>query len=80
MVDLLTELRSPATALSKKSLGDLCREAADEIERLRGALRAVLYDLHDYERVNNLAPAPNRQYCWDSVARAYEILEKWKPR
>ena len=45
-------------------------------ERLREALKAVLRDIEEYERVNNLAPNPGRKYCWDSVANAYEILEE----
>jgi tetratricopeptide (TPR) repeat protein len=54
----------------------LLLEAADEIERLRDALERILADIADYERVNNLAPNPGRQYCWDSVAHAHAILEK----
>lgn len=44
------------------------------IAELRRALRAVVADIHEYERVNNLAPNPGRKECWDSVARAVEIL------
>ena len=47
----------------------------EENERLRSALRGVLADLHEYERVNNLHPNPGRKYCWDSVARAHVVLE-----
>lgn len=47
----------------------------DEIENLREALRAVVSDILEYEHLNNLAPNPGRKYCWDSVARAQEILE-----
>ena len=42
--------------------------------RLREALKAVLADLADYERVNHLYPSPGREYCWDSVARAHAVL------
>ncbi len=41
---------------------------------LRKALTDVLQDINDYERVNNLAPAPGRSECWDSVARAKAVL------
>lgn len=54
--------------------GEKFAEACDEIERLRTALKRVLADIADYERVNNLAPNPGRQYCWDSVAHAHAVL------
>jgi hypothetical protein len=41
MTNLIAELRRPYEALSDKSLRDLCLEAADEIERLRAALRDI---------------------------------------
>jgi hypothetical protein len=37
---------------------------------LLAALKAVVADVLDYEMINNLAPNPGRQFCWDSVARA----------
>lgn len=43
-------------------------------DEMREALKAVLADIADYERVNNLAPNAGRKYCWDSVARAHEAL------
>ena len=77
MTDLVERLRVlqrqyenkmlPATA---KSYG----EAADEIERLRAALRAVVDAINDYERVNNLAPSPGSTECWDCVAHAKIVL------
>lgn len=39
-------------------------------------LKQVVAQIEDYERVNNLAPSPGRQHCWDSVARAHEIIAK----
>lgn len=47
---------------------------ANKIERLNAALKGVLSDIADYERVNNLSPNPGRKYCWDSVAQAHEAL------
>lgn len=41
---------------------------------LRTALRDVVSDVLEYERINNLAPNPGRKFCWDSVARAHAIL------
>lgn len=43
MRPLLDRLRDPANAEADEyqSLGDMCREAADEIERLRAALRTI---------------------------------------
>lgn len=45
-----------------------------DIARLRQALTAVVDNILDYERVNNLSPLPGRKYCWDTVARAQDIL------
>lgn len=38
------------------------------------ALQALVNQVNDYERVNNLAPTPGRTECWDTVARAKEVL------
>ena len=50
---------------------DRCR-----IKELEEALRAVVNDVNDYERVNNLSPNPGRTECWDSVAHAKAVLER----
>lgn len=50
MSDIVDELRNIQTAPSPyKSLGQLCREAADEIERLRDIQSAALRRLDDME-------------------------------
>jgi hypothetical protein len=49
-------------------------EAAAVIEALVQALRALVDNVNDYERVNNLAPSPGRTECWDTVARAKALL------
>lgn len=49
-------------------------ELSDENKRLRAALTAIIADIHEHERINNLAPNPGRKECWDSVARAVEVL------
>ena len=43
---------------------------------LLAALKAVVSDILGYEKVNNIAPNPGRKYCWDSVARAHDIIAK----
>ena len=50
-------------------------DAKEEIERLRSALSDVTSDVIAHEKANNLSPNPGRKYCWDSVARAVEILD-----
>lgn len=50
--------------------------AVMEIERLRDALEAVVRDVNDYERVNNLSPSHSRSECWDSVAHAKNVLAR----
>jgi hypothetical protein len=52
----------------------LAEDAADQIDALVKALEAVVRDVNDYERVNNLAPTPGHIECWDSVARAKQVL------
>ena len=42
--------------------------------RVIAALECVIFDVHEYERVNNLAPNPGRTECWDSVAHATDVL------
>lgn len=62
MVDLLTELRNPAKAMSDLSLGDLCRKAADEIQRLRNDrldCQVVMDGQHaEIENLKQQIPAP----------------------
>jgi hypothetical protein len=55
---------------------DLIRKQADEIEKLRAALSAVIADIEDYERANNLHPNPGKSHCWESVRAAKAALEK----
>ena len=43
---------------------------------LVAALQAVLSDIAAYEHINNLAPNPGRQDCWDSVIAARAALAK----
>lgn len=48
--------------------------------KLLEALKLVVSQIEDYERVNNLAPNPSRQHCWDSVAQAHEIIAETENR
>lgn len=50
---------------------------SNRIAELENALRRVVADVKDYERVNNLQPNPGRFECWESVAHAKAILAKW---
>jgi len=45
-----------------------------ESREARDVLRAIVTDIEDYERMNNLYPNPNKSSCWDSVARAKKLL------
>lgn len=40
------------------------------------ALKAVVAQINDYERVNKLSPSPGRTECWDCVAHAKQIIAK----
>jgi hypothetical protein len=37
-------------------------------------LAALVADVEDYERVNNLAPNPGKRDCWQSVTQAKAVL------
>jgi hypothetical protein len=45
-----------------------------ERDALVKALRALVDNVNDYERVNNLAPNRAHTECWDTVAEAKRIL------
>ena len=53
---------------------DLRQAASARILALEEALRRVVADVNDYERVNKLHPNPGRTECWDSVAHAKSVL------
>lgn len=65
--------------ISALDVDDMLARKDAEIERLRAALKAVVSDVLEYERINNLSPNPGRHYCWDSVARAVNLLDEQKP-
>ena len=50
--------------------------SAADYDALEDALRAIIRDVNDYEKANNLHPNPGRTECWDSVARAKALLEQ----
>lgn len=52
--------------------GNLIAAAPDLYAALQGLISTVL----DYERVNNLSPAPGRKYCWDATEQAIAALSK----
>lgn len=47
---------------------------------LETALRAVLADIEDYERINNLSPSPGKPDCWQSVTHAKKVLASARER
>lgn len=47
---------------------------------LLAALKNVVADILDYERINNLAPSPGKKYCWQSVAQADAAIAKAESR
>jgi hypothetical protein len=55
---------------------DLNKKDAEraEIERLREALQAVVDDVLEYERINNLSPSPGKPDCWQSITNAKAAL------
>jgi len=53
---------------------DFILTAVNSHDALVKALQEVVRDIKEYERMNNLAPNPPRMECWDSVARAKDVL------
>jgi organic radical activating enzyme len=51
------------------------RELEAEVKRLQAAMRALIADIEEYERINNLAPNPGKPDCWQSVTRAKAALQ-----
>ena len=46
----------------------------DRVHEIKEALKRVLDDIADYERINNLYPNPGKEYCWESVVNARKVL------
>jgi hypothetical protein len=57
---------------------ELVKEAIDYINKLESALQNVISDILEYERINNLSPAPGKKYCWHSVEVACNLLGEAK--
>jgi hypothetical protein len=76
LADAKAEIEQLTEANRRMAKG--CEKMGDEIGRLKAVLKDVIDDIHEYERVNNLAPNPPRIECWDSVARARRALEEGK--
>ncbi len=78
LADLPTRGLQIARAIRVASEADEAKARAEAAESeaaaLRQALEAVLADIADYERVNNLAPSPGKPDCWQSVTRAKSVL------
>lgn len=61
-------------------------ECAAEIHRLQSvnadllaALKALVADVTEYERINNLAPSPGKDACWQSVTNARAAILEAEP-
>ena len=72
---IVESLRREAPAPEGVSTPPAAAESNASVEaRLREALKLIISDIEDYERVNNLAPSPGKNDCWQSVTRAKEAL------
>lgn len=58
----------------KPSHKDIAYEALGIIEELVAALKSIVSDIEEYERINNLAPSPGKQDCWQSVTHAKALI------
>jgi hypothetical protein len=68
----ICSISEPLSDAEANAVGRLIAAAPD----LLAALRAVLADIRDYERANNLAPNPGKQDCWQSVTNARAVIAK----
>ena len=50
------------------------------VDMFEAALRNLVADVDDYERVNNLAPNPGRLHCWESMRVAKDVLGQSAPK
>jgi hypothetical protein len=62
----------PVNDLEQEANARLIAAAPDML----AALRALVAQILDYERVNNLAPNLGRTYCWDTLERAVSVIAK----
>jgi hypothetical protein len=63
---------------------ELWRARAVRAEAVRDefltALKALVSDIEDYERTNNLAPNPGKPDCWQTVTTARATIAKAEGR
>lgn len=72
---LLRAIARGSDAIEKKH-DIIFNAAADLIEEMVEALQAIVADILEYERINNLSPNPGKQDCWQSVTRARAAIRK----
>ena len=78
VLDAVARVPVPANArLTTLNAGNAARAQSyfESIERLTKALKNLMNDVLEYERVNNLSPNPGKQDCWQSVTEARRALE-----
>ena len=68
-----------AYCFDEKHVGLIVRAVNSHDDTL-AALKALVAQVLDYERVNNFAPSPGRKYCWDVTERAVAAIAKAEPQ
>lgn len=61
-------------AAATHDLGKTNKMPKTETTKLIEALEAVLADIADYEKTNNLFPNPGHADCWQSVTNAMAVI------
>lgn len=51
-------------------------KAVNSYDDLLEVLKALVSDVREYERINNLAPSPGKKDCWQSVTGAEAAIAK----
>jgi len=75
-IDRLRAKHIQFVKLIDDQLGTPCEQVRheQEVENLRAALKALVDDVLEYERINNLSPNPGKRDCWQSVTQAKAVL------
>ena len=72
---MVDHIQLPTPEMMVDHLDGQIHTLLQENEKLRSALRRLVDNVLDYEKVNNLSPNPGRKYCWDTVEQAISVLE-----
>jgi hypothetical protein len=65
--------------MTDSELADAYSAARMRIDELEAALRGIVNDIEEYERINHISPSPGKPDCWQSVTYAKAVLNGSNP-